>query len=140
MNSASDPILERATFLAKRPCSVRSIMFLILFDLGAPMGNAGSEHLIHVVEEAVGAGHIRIITSELFEIVRQKYDPNANYDSIDDAIHTLFQTVWKNREEDIWRRYFPRRIVNGKKPPGNVDAISSLVCFVYLCQIGRAHV
>ena len=120
--------------LADRPCTVRSIMILILFDLGVQMGNAGSEHLIHVVEEAVGSGHIHIVTSELFEVVRQKYDPNTNYESIDVAIRSLFYTAWKYRQEEIWKRYFPMRIVNGKKPPGNVDAIGSLVCFVYLCQ------
>lgn len=134
MDSASDPIWERAKFLADRPCSVRSIMILILLDLDAQMGNTGSAHLIHAVQEAVDADQIHIVTSELFETVRQKYDPGASFESIDFAIRTLFRTAWKNRQEEVWKRYFPTRIVYGRKPPGNVDAIGALVSFVYLCQ------
>lgn len=134
MDSANDPILNRAIYLAQRKCSVQSVMMLILYDLRAPINYTGFEYLIKAVQIAVNRGCTHIVAAELYEAVCAMCDSGVDARSVEAAIRAVIRNAWKMRMDGMWNLYFPEYIVNRRKPPTNLEFITAIVYFVYLWQ------
>lgn len=135
MESANDPILLRAKFLAQHldRHNIRSVILMILYDLRIPLNYAGFDYLTDVIPEACGRSP-QLFAGEIYEAVGSRYSPKTAPRNMEVAIRDAIQAAWKVRQIDRWCRYFPEYMLQRRKAPTNLEFLSAVVQFIKLWQ------
>lgn len=135
MDSANDPILSRAKFMADHlnPQNVRSATIMVLYDLRIPVNYDGFDYLRRSIPKALEQTS-QIVANEIYEIVGSQYIPKVERKNMEIAIRDAIKAAWKNRMDGIWNYYFPEYMICRRKPPSNLEFISAIVYFLMLWQ------
>lgn len=135
MESANDPIMIRAKFLAKHldKHNVQSVTLMILYDLRIPLNYDGFDYLTLVIPEAFSRCS-QIVAGEIYDAVGNHYDPKVDSKNMEAAIRDAIHAAWKIRLNDRWCCYFPEYMIQRRKTPTNVEFLAAIVYFIRLWQ------
>lgn len=135
MESANDPIFARAQFLADSLSrhKIYSVTLIILYDLRIPLNCYGFGYLKEAIPIAL-QNPSQIVASEIYAAVGEKYSPKVDSQNMDAAIRDTIRKAWRSRIDDRWRMYLPDYLLERRKPPSNLEFISSIVYFLEMWQ------
>lgn len=135
MVSTFEETLVHAMFLARHlnHCDLQYAVIAILLDLGVPTKPAGFDYLKWAIIEFF-ENPTQTITKELYPNVGKHYGRGAGYFQVEKAISRVIAEAWNNRDESVWRCYFPVREDGDIDRPSNAEFISRIARFVELWQ------
>lgn len=89
--------------LQLNPYSTAELVTL-LRDMNVNMSRRTCKYLISLIELYLEDPH-RSLTKELYPAVGSRCDSNGL--AVERAVRSLIEDAWSNRDEQLWRRYFP---------------------------------
>lgn len=98
----------------------------LLLALGISAGSKGYQYLREAIPRYVRDPQ-QMLTKELYPAIAKAY--GASLPQVERAMRTAIERAWKNRDEQLWLRYFPNRGGNPEKP-SNWTFISRLAALL----------
>jgi len=135
LEASNDAIFERAKFLARHSDrdDLRSIVLLVMYDLGLPLHYTGFDYMKNLLPIAL-RDPSQIVIKELFLKVGILYIPPVGYFLMEKSIRSMILKAWSDKQMEKWRCYFPEYMLQGRKPPSNLEFIAALVYFLEMWQ------
>lgn len=127
--------LEHALFLAKyfRKNDLQSVTIAILFELGIDTDILGFEY----VKSAIMLYYTtpgQMVMNEIYPSVGQMFETKPNRYQVEQTIRTAIAKAWKNRDDRIWRLFFPVDNNSAIQKPSNGEFITRIAYFLQLWQ------
>ncbi|MBO5130085.1 MAG: hypothetical protein J6B95_07060 [Oscillospiraceae bacterium] len=135
MPSMIERTLTHARFLAKHLEShdLQCASIAVLVDLGLASHRDGFAYLIKGTTTFT-SNPLRRTTKELYALIAENVDPGMDEKKIEQAIRSVITEAWKNRDESVWRIYFPAGRNGVLKKPSNAVFIAQIGYFLILWQ------
>lgn len=109
--------------------NVRYVIVVLLLELGIPTNYDGFEYLKEAVMIYFEDPSVMFVKG-LYPAIAETDSRPVDGPQVESAIRSAIKVAWKNREEDIWDRYF-----HGKKArPSNAEFISRIARMVELWE------
>ena len=135
MDSTMRPALKHAKCLAREmnKCNRRYIIHIALKELGMPSSQDGFP---------LAKSTIQILCENPFCRLRDGAytaagilsDPPMDNEQVDQAIRRAIKAAWNNRNEKMWKYYFPESSSGKMTCPSNRDFLTAVADFVELWQ------
>lgn len=77
----------------------------------------------------------QMVTKELYPAIGAKF--SSSRDQVERAIRSAIQSAWKNRDNEIWRRYFTLADGDHIHCPTNGEFIARLADYLLLCAASQ---
>lgn len=135
MTSTIEGTLDHALFLARHMprCNLQSAAVVVLIELGIPKHRLGHDYLKRAIVQFC-KDPVQAYSKGIYSEIAAVYGLDANDRSIEQAMRGAISAAWKNRNEDVWKRYF-RTDADGKlKKPCNTEFVAGIACFLELVQ------
>lgn len=95
----------------------------ILLALGVPAGRRGYIYLAIIIE-LYRRDSSRSLTKDLYPTAGRSYQ--ANGAAVERSIRSAIETAWLNRDELVWRQYFPVARFGAVAKPTNLSFIATV--------------
>ena len=106
----------------------------ILLELGVNPKHNGYHYLCSAVD-AYAADNTQALTKELYGAVGAMH--GVGWQQVERSIRAALESAWRNRDENVWRQWFPTGTYNTLKRPTNGEVICRLVQYVLLKKIRK---
>lgn len=114
-------------------CDPELVLLAVFMDMGCTSGRVGMDPLINAV--VMRHNHPALmLTKEIYPEVGRMIGPGVNRRAVESAITHLLDSAWENRDETIWRYYFPLHMDGAVKRPTNGEFISQMANFLSLWE------
>ena len=70
--------------------------------------------------------------SDIYEQIARESDPGTTVNQIEQAILSVIENAWKNRDPEKWDYFFSERKTGTRKKPGNKEFIARMACIMEL--------
>ena len=107
----------------------------LLLALGVPAGRRGYTYL-EIIIELYRRDPGRSLTKDLYPTAGRGYQ--ANGPAVERSIRSAIETAWMNRDETIWRRYFPAARFGMVAKPTNRAFIATVAAALEIQEQQRA--
>ena len=135
MTSTIEGTLDHALCFAQRlnNCDLSCAVVAALIDLGVATHRIGFEYLKHAILMYCDEPS-QMITKTIYPAVGRRYEPRAGKFQVEQAIRSVIHDAWENRDEAVWRCYFPSNREGFVEKPSNGEFISRVARFLELWQ------
>lgn len=127
--------LEHALFLAKyfRKGDLQSVTIAVLFELGIDTDILGFEYLKRAIGLCCTAPG-QMVMNEVYPSVGKMFDAKPNKHQVEQTIRTAITKAWKDRDDQVWRIFFPPDKNGVIQKPSNGEFITRIAYFLQLWQ------
>ncbi len=131
MTTNIEKTLDHILFLARRfrISDSRYIAKIIIIELGVFPKYDGYRYLVQAVVLLLDAP-VQLSNKNLYLALESLYNGTVDARQIEQAIRNAIRHAWKNRDDQIWRCYFPSDADGEISKPSNGDFISTVACVV----------
>lgn len=142
MDNAMDAAFHHARCLAAylNQCSSTYIVHIALKELGVPSGRDGfhlAKNSIRLLQENPS----KTLTNGVYLAAALLSGYPAEDRQVEQAIRNAIKAAWADRDEEIWRCYFPVGKAGRSKCPSNKEFMMAVIDFVELwkafCEEGE---
>lgn len=133
MVSTMDAALKHAKSLAEylSKCDVTYIVHFVLKEIGIPTGSDGFRYAKYTALMLIENPCVRL-KNGAYTAAGRENDPEAEDDQVEQAIRHAIKSAWKDRDEEVWRYYFPIGKPGRYRCPSNKEFLFAVVDFVVL--------
>ena len=136
MGYAADCALRHAQALAGylHNCSSTYIVHIALKELGIPSGSEGflfAKQAILILCK----NHAQTLTNGVYDSVGKLSNPPFDENAVECAIRRAIKRAWENRDEKIWRCYFPAENDGRISCPSTRTFLFAVIDFVTLWKV-----
>ena len=114
-------------------CNIQSIAVAILIELNVPTKRVGFEYLkksiILFCEDPT-----QTITKEIYCQVGNSLSERTHWKTVERNIRYAIDAAWENKDEQIWKIYFPVGEYSNIVKPSNTEFISMISYFIQLLR------
>lgn len=135
MTSTIENTLLHAMFLARHlsKCDPQYVIVVILLELGLPAHRIGYQYIKEAIllfyEEPA-----HLLMNGIYQAVGENIDPTAGEKQIEQAMRSVIDQAWRNRDSQVWKLYFSPDELGRIKRPSNLEFVSRIACFLELWQ------
>lgn len=135
MRGTIEKSLDHMRFLARfmRGRDVSYAALLVLLELSVPVNHVGSDYLLHAVV-AFCKEPLATMRKGIYPAVAAHYEYDVGNEEVEKAISSAIEKAWKNRNETVWKYYFPQETRNTVRRPTNAEFISRIGRVLQLWQ------
>lgn len=125
--------LEHALFLARHlhNCDLQYAAIAVLLELGIPTKRIGFAYLKNAIVLFV-TEPAQMVTKGIYPAIGKMYESRPGQLQIEQAIRSAIHEAWIDRDERLWRLYFPADQNGYVKKPSNAEFISGIAYFLEL--------
>lgn len=133
MESTMDAALKHARHYAQylNKCDSTYMIQISLKELGIFSGHEGfhfAKNTIHMLEKTP----IATLSHGIYVAAGFLTGSSADDDQVEQAIRNVIHNAWKERDETIWRCYFPIGRAGRSRCPTNKEFLMAVVDFIQL--------
>lgn len=127
MRNDIDDTLEHILFLARHlhGFDTRHIVKVFLLELNVSTHYDGWRYSIEAITLFSEDPQQRI-TKEIYPLVARRCGLPGRAGQVERGMRTVIDAAWKNRDDEIWKRYFPVASDGKIKRPSNAEFISRI--------------
>ena len=127
--------LKHAMVLARHlnVCGLRYAAMAVLLELSVPTKGAGIDYLQNAILMAY-SDPVQTFSNGIYQAVGQLYTPRAGEQQVEESIRRVIAEAWRNRDEQVWKFYFPEEADGHVARPSNAEFISRIVRFLELWE------
>lgn len=133
MEKRIETTLKHALFLSRHlnGCDPQYAVVAVLVELGIPPNQSGFDYLKKAIILRYENPDSRI-TKDIYPAIGKTRIPRVGSSLIERSIRYSISIAWKNRDENVWRYYFPQAKAGFFRRPSNNEFISAVACFIEL--------
>lgn len=129
MDAALRHAKNRAEYMSR--CSSTYIIHIALKELGIPSDGACFQYAKKTTQ-LLGENPGLTLTNGVYAAVGILSNPQASEKAVENAIRRAIQQAWDNRDEEVWKCYFPVGRAGRTECPTNKAFLMAIVDFVEL--------